>query len=411
MLITQLKMVLPEINETTPPNVDLSDLMKWYRDAKLRFDAEPEFKKEAQLQVIALQGGDETALRIWEHICEISRRGYQKIYDLLDIDIHERGESFYNPYLVPLMQDLEARHLISISNGAKCMIIDGFVNRENEPLPLIMQKSDGGYNYATTDMAALKHRIQDEHGDWIIYVVDAGQSLHLNMIFKAAEKAGFYDPTKVRLDHVPFGFVLKDDGSKFKTRSGDTERLIDLIHNAIDRAKQLLQERDPNMPTRDLETAAHTLGINAIKYADLSCHRMSDYIFSYDKMLKFEGNTAAFLLYAYVRIQSIQRKIGLSVDDLMKAGVTIQLVEPSEMSLGLLVAQFPEVLEEMSKDLLPSRLTDYLYQLANRFHAFFHQCRVEGTKQQNSRLLLIETVARVLKTGLQILGLKPLERM
>lgn len=412
MLIAYIKQLHPEMSGATLPEVDLSDLVAWYRAAKARFDEDPIFKKQSQLEVIALQSGDPLARAIWEHICEISRIAYQKIYDFLDIQLIERGESFYHPFLEPLIRDLDSKGLLTLSDGAKCVYLEGFTNRENEPLPLILQKSDGGYNYATTDLAALQHRVQDEKGDWLIYVIDAGQTLHLEMIFEAAKVAGYYNPEKVRLDHVAFGLVLKPDGKKFKTRSGDTERLIDLLQGAIDKAKEKLLERDPDISTEELENSAHILGINAVKYADLSCHRMSDYIFSYEKMLKFEGNTAAFLLYAYVRIQSIQRKIAkVEVLELLKNRQAIALEEPAEISLGLLIAQFPEMLEGFSKELFPHRLTDYLFRVAEKFHIFFHQCRVEGSAEQNSRLLLCEVTARVLFQGMQILGLKPLSRM
>lgn len=430
MLIAYIKQLHPEMSGATLPDVDLSDLVAWYRAAKARFDEDPAFKKQSQLEVINLQGGDLLARAIWEHICEISRINYQKIYDLLDIQLIERGESFYHPFLQPLIEDLEGKGLLTISDGAKCVYLEGFTNREGESLPLILQKSDGGFNYATTDLAALQHRIQDEKGNWLIYVIDAGQTLHLEMIFAAAEKAGFYDPKKVRLDHVAFGLVLKPDGKKFKTRSGDTERLIDLLHGAIDKAKEKLLEREKDTESsssssgssansassitaaQDLNAAAQILGINAVKYADLSCHRLSDYVFSYEKMLKFEGNTAAFLLYAYVRINSIQRKIkDTEVLDLLKNKVPINLEDPAEINLGVLIAQFPEIIDTFSKSLFPHLLTDYLFRLAEKFHIFFHQCRVEGSNQQNSRLLLCEATAKVLFQGMQILGLKPLTRM
>lgn len=412
MLIAFIKQTHPEMTGNTLPDVDLSDLVAWYRAAKGRFDEDPNFKKQSQQEVVALQNGDPQAQAIWKHICEISRIAYQKIYDILDIQLIERGESFYHPFLQPLIQTLEKQGLLTLSEGAKCMYLKGFINRENDPLPLILQKSDGGFNYATTDLAALQHRVIDEKGDWLIYVIDAGQTLHMQMIFEAAKEADFLDPKKVRCDHVAFGLVLKPDGKKFKTRSGDTEKLIDLLQGAIDAAKEKLLERDPNISAEELSASAHILGINAIKYADLCCHRMSDYVFSYEKMLKFEGNTAAFLLYAYVRIMSIQRKItGVAVLDLLKDQVAIELQAPAEINLGLLLAQFPEMLDTFSKALLPHQLTDYLFRLAEKFHIFFHQCRVEGVAQQNSRLLLCELTARVLLQGMQILGLKPLTRM
>ncbi|MBS0655550.1 MAG: arginine--tRNA ligase, partial [Verrucomicrobia bacterium] len=347
---------------------------------------------------------------IWEAICETSRRAYQEIYDLLDIKIIERGESFYNAELASVVSDLEQKGLVQISDGAKCIFLEGFQNRDGESLPLIVQKSDGGYNYDTTDMAAIRHRIRDEGADRIIYVTDSGQATHFQMIFAAAIKAGYLDLSKTRVDHVPFGLVLGSDGKKFKTRSGDTEKLVDLLQIAVEKAKGILQERNPDWSLEEQEKVAHALGIGAVKYADLSSHRVSDYTFSYDRMLRFEGNTAAFLMYAYVRVLGIQRKVGLEIDQIVKTA-SISIEHPTEIALALMLARFPEVIEQVAQDLLPNRLTDYLYSLAEVFNLFFRDCRVEGTPQQNSRLLLTEATRRVLGKGLNLLGLTPVERM
>jgi len=410
MLIVYLKETMPTINDQTLAALSLNDLQNAYQAAKKLFDLDADFKQKAQLEVVKLQSGGAEQLALWRAICDISRIAYNTIYDLLDVHLIERGESFYNPLLPDVIQTLEQQKLLQISEGAKCVFLAGFTNREGETLPLILQKSDGGYNYATTDMAALKHRLTVEQSDWLIYVTDSGQSLHFKMVFAAGEKAHFYDPSKVRLDHVPFGLVLKADGKKFQTRSGDTERLIDLIHTAIKLAAQKLTEHNPSIHPEELAISSKILGINAIKYADLSCHRLSDYVFSYEKMLKFEGNTAAFLLYAYVRIQSIQRKTGVDITAILDK-TKLSLEEPIEISLALLTCQFSEVLHDAARELLPNRLTDYLYRLAEKFHVFFHQCRVEGSPKQNSRLLLCEAVAKTLHQGMQLLGLKPLEKM
>lgn len=409
MLIAYMKEQAPEVLKGKE-NTDLTHLVTWYKAAKQQFDTDPEFKKKSQLEVVALQSGDKEALKAWEIICDISRRAYQEIYDLLDISLIERGESFYNDILADTVADLEKKGLVTESQGAKCIFLEGFQNREGDNLPLMVQKSDGGYNYDTTDMAAIRHRIEDEKGNRLIYVTDAGQAQHFKMIFAAAEKAGYLDPSKVRVDHVPFGLVLGNDGKKFRTRSGDTEKLIDLIKAAIDQAKQILAERSPEMPSEEQQALAKALGIGAIKYADLSCHRASDYTFSYERMLRFEGNTAAFLMYAYVRIIGIKRKVNADVD-MLKKSHQIQLEHPSEIALGVHLAQFSEALEMVAEDLLPNRLTDYLYSLAEKFNAFFRDCRVEGSEQQASRLLLCETVAVVMKQGLEILGLKTVNKM
>lgn len=409
MLIAYMKEECPEVLSGKQPT-DLTHLVAWYKASKQRFDNDPAFKKTAQQEVVALQGGDPQAKKAWEIICEISRKAYQEIYDLLDIHLIERGESFYNPYLADVVADLESRGLVTMSDGAKCIFLEGFQNREGESLPLMVQKSDGGYNYDTTDMAAIRHRIHDEHGTRLIYVTDAGQANHFKMIFQAAEKAGYLDPKKVRTDHVPFGLVLGADGKKFKTRSGDTEKLIDLLTAAVDHARSIIDQRSPEMDDVEKKKLAHALGIGAIKYADLSSHRTSDYMFSYDRMLRFEGNTAAFLMYAYVRIEGIKRKAKAEMEQLLKS-THLHLEHPSEIALGLHVAQFGEALEQVAEDLLPNRLAEYLYLLAEKFNAFFRDCRVEGSEQQNSRLLLCEAVARTMKQGLEILGVQTVERM
>jgi len=409
MLIIHLKNCYPTLKDHPQLNLTLADLMQHYREAKARFDADELFKKQAQEAVVALQGGDAQSFALWQQICEISRRAYQEIYDILDIKIVERGESYYNPILPKIIEELQAKNLLTDSDGARCIYLPGFTNREDQPLPLIVQKSDGGYNYATTDLAAVRQRVFEEKADWLIYVVDAGQSQHLQMMYAASRLAGFA-PEHVKLDHVAFGLVLREDGKKFKTREGDTEKLIDLLHTAILKAENLLQERNPEWQHPEIQETSHALGINAIKYADLSCYRGSDYVFSYEKMLRFEGNTAAFLLYAYVRVASIKRKTQANIAELLQNSV-IQLQEPAELALGLLLAQFPEVFLQTVKELAPNRLTDYLFQVAEKFHNFFHHCRVEGTQEEASRILLCEMVAKILQQGLTLLGLATVARM
>ena len=301
MLIAYLKEEAPLVL-AGKQNTDLTHLVAWYKASKKRFDEDSEFKKRAQLEVISLQHGEPKGRQAWEIICEISRKAYEEIYHLLDVRLTERGESFYNPYLADIVTDLDKKGLITLSHGAKCIFLEGFQNREGEPLPLMVQKSDGGYNYDTTDLAAVYHRVHVERADRLIYVTDAGQATHFQMIFKAAEKAGYLDPKKVRVDHVPFGLVLGLDGKKFRTRSGDTERLIDLLEAAVNFADKILKERSPEMEEGERKRIAHALGIGAVKYADLSNHRLGDYTFSYDRMLRFEGNTAAYLMYSYVRV-------------------------------------------------------------------------------------------------------------
>jgi len=407
---TQFGMLIAYMKEKKCKATDLEELMQWYRAAKKQFDDDADFKKRAQREVVRLQAEDPESMHAWRLICEISRRGFQKIYDLLGVKIIERGESFYNPYLKSVVEELEKKHLIELSGGAKCLFLDGFKNREGEPLPLMVQKSDGGYNYDTTDLAAIRYRIFTDKAERIIYVTDVGQSLHFQMIFAAAMKAGWLDPEKVQVDHVGFGLVVGLDGKKFKTRSGETERLIDLLTEAVDHARKLLIERSTDGSTAEIEHLAHVLGIGAVKYADLSCSRTKDYTFSYERMLRFEGNTAVFLLYSYVRIHGIQRKIGVDMAHILKQHA-IHLQHPSEISLGLHLRRFGEVLDWMSVDLCPNRLTDYLYALAEKFNAFFRDCRVQGSPEEGERLVLCELTSRILRQGLNILGLETVEKM
>jgi arginyl-tRNA synthetase len=383
----------------------LSDLMGWYRASKKRFDAEPEFQDQARAQVIALQGGDKAAKKSWQLICDISSEAYTEIYQLLEIEIETRGESFYNPWLPEVVQLLKNKALLEESGGAQCVFLPGFKNKEGNPLPMIVQKSDGGYNYTTTDLAALRHRIEIEKADRLVYVTDAGQSLHFKMLFDCAKKAGFYDESKHQLDHVSFGLVLGVDGKKLKTRSGEVERLIDLLNEAIERAAAIFTERHPDWLLADIQQSAKILGLAAVKYADLSNPRQSDYQFSYDKMLAFDGNTAAFVLYAYVRTRSIQRKLANAPVGLIK------ITQPAEMDLVIHLLGFSDCLQSVSEELMPNRLTDYIYKTACLFNAFFRDCRVEGVDEQAHRLALVHWTGEVLEKGLELLGIQCLEKM
>jgi arginyl-tRNA synthetase len=259
-------------------------------------------------------------------------------------------------------------------------------------------------------MAAIHHRIFVEKADRIIIITDSGQSLHFQLIFAAAEKAGWLDRSKVQVEHIGFGLVLGADGKKFKTRSGDTEKLIDLLIEGIDAARLVLEEKMPNSSKEEIEHLAKVIGIDAIKYSDLSTNRIKDYIFSYEKMLRFDGNTAVFLLYAYVRINGIKRKINANMTLILENN-KLDLQHPSEISLSLHLLRFSEILDSVARDLLPNRLADYLYELAEKYNAFYRDCRIEGTPEEASRLILCEVTARVLKQGLEILGLETVDRM
>ncbi len=403
MLIAYLKKEHPEVLED-PSKATLDDLQSWYKAARTCFENEEAFKKKTHKELVALQAKEPSAMHAWNVVCSISRSAFQEIYRLLDVTIIERGESFYDPMLPGTIKELENQGLVKISDGAKCIFLEGFEGREGEPLPLIIQKSDGGYNYASTDLAAMRHRAQEEKADRIIVVVDNGQALHLNMVAKASEKAGFLGNTQ--FDHVGFGLVLGEDGKKIKTRSGEPIKLIDLIHTAVERAEVAIRKRENDLSEKEIEDLSCVLGIDAIKYADLSGHRQRDYTFSFDRMLQFEGNTAAFLLYSYVRTLSIQRKVNKEI-----TLTEIDLEHPSEIALALHLLRFDTVIYEMAGDLLPHRLADYLFETAEKFNAFFRDCRVQGAAEENSRLMVCKMCERTLETGLNILGLHTVEKM
>lgn len=409
MLINYLKKYHSEIlNKQKTTN--LAELTVWYKEARNLFDNDANFKKESQLEVVNLQSKEPVAYNAWKIICDISRKAFEEIYSLLDVKLIERGESFYNDDLPLIVKDLEKKGLIEISGGAKCVFLEGFKNRDGNPLPVMVQKSDGGFNYDTTDIAAFRHRCQVERADRIIIVTDSGQSLHFEMIYALVVKAKYLDPNKTKFDHVTFGVVLGEDKKKFKTREGEAEKLIDLLYTAIDHAKKILKDRLSDIDQLELNENAKNLGLGAIKYADLSNHRLKDYTFSYDKMLSLEGNTAAFLFYSYVRILSIKRKATQNLDQLLKVA-EINVKHPSEISLGIHLIRFGEVLELMTRDLLPNRLTDYLYELATKFNVFFRDCQVIGSTEQEPRLVLCHLTQLIFKAGFDILGLKPLSRM
>ncbi|CAH2574761.1 Arginine--tRNA ligase [Planktothrix rubescens] len=414
MLITYLREVYPEAL-TTADALVLGDLVEFYRQAKVRFDQDETFKETSRQEVVRLQAGAEDSRRAWQLLCEQSRREFQLIYDDLGIQLTERGESFYNQFLPQIVEELDKIGLLVENQGAKCVFLEGFTNKEGEPLPLIVQKSDGGYNYATTDLAALRHRIETEKATRIIYVTDAGQSNHFMQFWQVAKRASWI-PENVELVHVAFGIVKGEDGKKLKTRSGETVRLRELLDEAVNYAKKDLETRikaEGRTETQEfIDHVAEIVGLSAVKYADLSQNRTSDYIFSFDKMLSLQGNTAPYMLYAYVRIQGISRKGNI---DWQKLETDIQLVLEAEEELVLAkhLLQLQAILEEVAKDLLPNRLCQYLFELSQKFNQFYEQCDVVKARepQRTSRLALCDLTAKTLKLGLSLLGISVLERM
>ncbi|WOD40717.1 arginine--tRNA ligase [Nodosilinea sp. E11] len=414
MLITHLTEACPEALETGS-RVDIGDLVAFYKQAKQRFDVDDNFKARSREAVVDLQSGKDIATKAWKALCEQSRQAFQKLYDRLDITIQERGESFYNPLLANVVNDLESQGLLVEDQGAKVVFVDGFTNKDGDPLPLIIQKTDGGYNYATTDLAAIRYRTQQDRAERVLYVVDAGQGNHFAQVFQVAAKAGWI-PDGVELTHVPFGVVQGEDGKKFKTRAGDTVKLKDLLDEAVSRARTDLEARIQTESRQETETfiqdVAEAVGIGAVKYADLSQNRTSNYIFSFDKMLALTGNTAPYMLYAYVRVQGIGRKGEIDLDNL-PTDARIHLEDDSEFALARHLLQLDEVLGEVAQELYPNRLCQYLFELSQKFNQFYDRCAVlqAAEPQRTSRLLLCDLTAKTLKLGLSLLGIRVLERM
>jgi len=414
MLITYLREVHPEAL-TTANALNIGDLVNFYRQAKQRFDTDPTFQETARQEVVRLQAGEQDTIHAWKLLCEQSRQEFQVIYNLLDIKLTERGESFYNPHLRKIVEDLEKTGLLVEDQGAKCIFLDGFTNRDGTPQPLIVQKSDGGYNYATTDLAALRYRIQQDGAQRIIYVTDVGQANHFAQFFQVALKAKWI-PEDIELVHVTFGLVLGEDGKKFKTRSGDTVKLRDLLDEAVNRVRADLETRLQEDGREEIEefkqNVAEVVGISAVKYADLSQNRTSNYIFNYDKMLSLKGNTAPYMLYAYVRTQGISREGNIDWENL-PSDTKIILQQDTELTLAKHLLQLDEIISQVEQDLLPNRLCDYLFQLSDKFNKFYENCPVLKSEEptRTSRLMLCHLTARTLKLGLSLLGIKVLDRM
>lgn len=413
MLIAYLREAYPEAL-TTADALDIGDLVSLYKKAKVRFDEDAEFKETARKEVVKLQEGAEDSRHAWKLLCDQSRREFQVIYDLLDIKLTERGESFYNPFLGDVVKELDTQGLLEEDAGAKCVFLEGFSNKDGDPLPLIVQKSDGGFNYATTDLAAINYRVKEDQAKRIVYVTDAGQANHFAGVFQVAKRANIL-PENVDAVHVPFGLVLGEDGKRLKTRSGETVKLKDLLDEAVTRAKQdittRLQEEERSEAPEFINEVAQVVGLGAVKYADLSLKRITDYKFSYDNMLELKGNTAPYMLYAYVRVQGIARKGDIDYSQL--SGAKILLEEAAELTLAKHLLQLTDVIQEVEQDLLPNRLCQYLFELSQKFNQFYDRCDILKAVEEvrTSRLILADITARTLKLGLSLLGIPVLERM
>ena len=416
---TQFGMLLAYLEEQKSEESDtelsreLGDLEGFYRAAKQRFDESDAFATRARSLVVKLQAGDEDCLALWREFNSVSLSHCQAVYDRLGVSLTPadvRGESAYNDDLAQVVSDLDAKGLLSEDQGAQCVFMDEFKNKEGAPLPVIVKKADGGYLYATTDLAALRYRAGTLHADRMLYFVDQRQALHFQQMFSLAKRAGFV-PENTELEHMGFGTMNGPDGRPFKTRDGGTVKLIDLLDEAEQRAYNLVRDKNPELDDSALRTIAHAVGIGAVKYADLSKNRSSDYIFNFEQMLSFEGNTAPYLLYAYTRVASVFRKAGLDMADV---NGDFLLQEEAEQALAARLVQFGEVLESVAEKGLPHLLCSYLYDVAGLFSTFYEHCPIlsgdnEALKQ--SRLKLAALTARTLKQGMELLGLSPLERM
>ena len=391
---------------------ELKDLEVFYQRASELFKTDEKFATRAREFVVRLQSGDAKCLGLWERFIKESIRHCQAIYDLLDISLtgdDVRAESAYNNVLGSTIEKLEAKGLVEISDGAKCVFMDEFTGKNDKPLPAIVQKSDGGYPYMATDLAAAEYRGNTLCVDEALYFVDGRQSLHLSQLYAIARAAGFIKENQV-FSHIPFGTILNKEGTPFKTRDGGAVKLADVADEAIERALKLVSEKNPDLTEEDRNHIARVVGIGAIKYAELSKNRTTDYIFDWDTMLSFEGNTAPYLQYAYTRIMSIFRRAGLDSGDINSP---FDLREPDEIALATKLLQYPEAVESVVEDYQANILCNYLFDLSQHFMTFYESCPVlkAENEMRGSRLRLCDVSAKTLKHGLGLLGIQTVEQM
>ncbi|QZE30937.1 arginine--tRNA ligase [Pantoea ananatis] len=391
----------------------LADLEGFYREAKRTYDEDPEFAERARRYVVKLQGGDDYCRQMWKKLVDITMSQNQHIYDRLNVTLTRKdvmGESLYNDMLPGIVADLKAKGLAVESEGATVVFLDEYQNKEGEPMGVIIQKKDGGYLYTTTDIACAKYRYETLHAERVIYYIDSRQHQHLQQAWTIVRKAG-YVPESVPLEHHAFGMMLGKDGRPFKTRSGGTIKLSDLLDEAYDRAYSLVSEKNPEMSEEERAALAEVVGVSAVKYADLSKSRTTDYIFDWDNMLAFEGNTAPYMQYAYTRVLSVFRKAGIDADAIQ---ADITLTDDREALLATRLLQFEEVITQVARDGTPHVMCAYLYDVAGLFSGFYEHCPIlaaedEATRQ--SRLQIAALTAKTLKLGLDTLGIKTVDRM
>ncbi|MFX0566757.1 arginine--tRNA ligase [Kosakonia cowanii] len=392
----------------------LADLEGFYREAKKHYDEDAAFAERARSYVVKLQGGDEYCREMWRKLVDITMSQNQQAYERLNVTLTRKdvmGESLYNPMLPGIVADLKAKGLAVESEGATVVFLDEYKNKEGEPMGVIIQKKDGGYLYTTTDIACAKYRYETLHADRVLYYIDSRQHQHLMQAWTIVRKAG-YVPESVPLEHHMFGMMLGKDGKPFKTRAGGTVKLSDLLDEALERARRLVAEKNPEMQADELEKLANAVGIGAVKYADLSKNRTTDYVFDWDNMLAFEGNTAPYMQYAYTRVLSVFRKAGIEEQVLENAQVAIR--EDREAQLAARLLQFEETLSVVAREGTPHVMCAYLYDVAGLFSGFYEHCPIltaESDEIRLSRLKLALLTSKTLKLGLETLGIETVERM
>jgi arginyl-tRNA synthetase len=408
---------LVDVGETSGAHeLSVGDLDGFYRQARAAFEASPDMQERSRRRVVALQSGDPETLRLWKILVEESLRYFDEVYDKLGVQLTRQdvvGESFYNPMLDEVVSQLDSKGLLVDSDGAKCVFVQGWTTREGSPLPLIVRKSDGGYGYAATDLATLWDRFGRLAADVALYVVGAPQAQHLAMCFDVALKAGWL-PSRERAVHVSFGSVLGPDRKMFKTRAGKTFKLVDLLDEAVERARAAVSSRSADLDVDEREELARAIGIGAVKYSDLSTDRARDYVFDLDRMISFDGNTGPYLQYARVRCLSIFRRAGLDPASFVGAPLDVKVAEPAERALALGLTGFAGAFGAALETWSPHKLCAYLYHLAGVFTTFFEACPVLKAPDETtmrSRLTLCALTSAVLGQGLELLGMDTPERM
>ncbi len=415
---TQFGMLIAELEEQLGAKGDeamaLKDLEVFYQQAKKHFDDDEAFANKAREYVVRLQSGDAQMLKLWEQFKTSSLHHSTEIYQQLNVTLKDtdvRGESFYNNDLAPVVKELQNQGLAVESDGAQVVFLQELADKEGNPSPMIIQKQGGGFLYATTDLAALRYRVNTLKANRIMYFIDARQSLHMQQVFTLSRNAKFVDES-VSLEHLAFGTMMGSDGKPFKTRTGGTVKLAELLTEAVERAGALVSEKNPDLPSDEIAEISRKVGIGSVKYADLCKTRTNDYIFSWESMLSFEGNTAPYLQYAFTRVQSIFRKAGVTPESLTNA---IIIGTEQEKTLAIKLLQFSEVLDQVAREAMPHLLCTYLYEIASLYMTFYEACPIlkDGIEAdvRDSRLRLCHLVARTIQQGLELLGIEVMERM